>query len=261
MKHWRIALGGVSALLAIGLAVVCFLPARWAMPWLAPRLNGLRLQEVSGSLWDGQAAQVLSSRGENLGHLHWQLSRSALWGDPQLELNLQGPRVDFAGRMRGRSSADARWTDVQMRADLALFGNGLALPMGQPLGVVQLVANDVQLHGGWPLNLDAHLTWQDAALRAPHRGELTLGNLQMQLRAGNGVIEGHLLDDGTGPLRIDGQLQLSPLARRFTAQAQARAPDSQVQRWLQSLGSTDAQGITHINYSGGLAAALPGGTR
>lgn len=260
MKHWRTAWAGLLALLAIGLIVVCFLPARWALPWLAPRMNGLRLQAVSGSVWDGQAGQVLSPRGENLGRVSWQLSRSALWGEQQLQVNLQGPRVDFSGRMNGRSGSDAHWTDVQMRADLAVFGHALALPLGQPGGVVQVSARDVQLHGGWPLSLDAQLHWQDAILNAPRRGELALGNLHMQLRAGNGVIEGHLQDDGQGPLHIDGQLQLSPLARRFVAQAQAREPGSPVQRWLQGLGTTDAKGMTHIHYSGGLAAALPGGT-
>ena len=261
MKHWRTVLVGLLAVLSICFALVWFMPARWAMPWLAPRMNGIRLQEVSGLLWNGQAGQVLSARGENLGRLDWQLSRRALFGDNRLQVNLQGPRVGFAGRMNGRNAADALWTDVQMHADLDLFGASLLLPLGQPSGVIDITAKQIQLRGGWPVTLDAQLQWQGALVRTPRHGELPLGDLQMTLQGGNGVIEGHLHDSGQGPLRIDGQLQLSPLARRFTAEAATRQPGSSLQRWLSGLGATDAYGVTHINYNGGLAAAMPGGNR
>ncbi|WP_430388126.1 type II secretion system protein N [Dyella sp. 20L07] len=261
MKHWRTALVGLLALLIIGFALVWFMPARWAVPLLTARMNGIRLQEVSGQLWHGQAGQVLSAHGENLGQLNWQLSRRALLGDTQLQVNLRGPRVAFAGSMSGRAAADACWTDVQMRVDLDLFANSLMLPLGQPRGVVNITAKYIQLRGGWPLTLDAQMQWQDASMRTPRHGELSLGSLQMALQGGNGVIEGHLNDAGDGPLRIDGRLQLSPLARRFTAEAATQQPGSSLQRWLSGLGTTDAYGITHINYSGGLAAAVPRGNR
>ncbi|RDJ00213.1 type II secretion system protein N [Dyella solisilvae] len=261
MKHSRTALVGLLALLSLAAVLVWFMPARWAMPWLGPRLGGLRLEQVSGLLWEGAAGRVLSARGEDLGRLTWQLSRRALLGDNQLQLRLQGERADFAGRMAGKAVADAHWTDVQMRIDLELLGNSLALPLGQPRGVVELAARDIQLHGGWPEAMDAQLHWQAAMLQTPRHGELPLGGLQMTLQAANGVIEGHLQDEGDGPLRIDGQLQLSPLARRFTAEAAVRQANSPLQHWLSGLGATDAQGITHINYTGGLAAAMSGGTR
>ncbi len=261
MKRWRRALAGLLALLAIGFLLLWFLPARWAMPWLASRLPGVRLQEVSGLLWDGRAARVLTARGENLGQVSWQLSRRALWGDTLFRVNLSGPRLGFTGQMAGRNGADALWTDVHLHADLALLPANITLPMGRPRGAVELTASRIQLRGGWPLELDAQLLWQRAALLTPRHGEVSLGALQLAVQGSNGVVTGHVQDDGQGPLRLDGQLQLSPLARRFTAQASTRGANIPLQRWLSSLGSTDAGGITHINYSGGLAAAMPGGGR
>lgn len=261
MTHRRTALVGLLALLSIAAAAVWFLPARWAMPWLAPRLNGLRLEEVSGLLWDGGAGKVISPHGDDLGRLTWQLSRRALLGDNRLHVHLQGARAELSGRMTGANAGDAHWTDVQMRVDLDLLGNSAALPMGRPRGVIEFSANDIQLHGGWPLRMDGQLRWHDAAVRTTRLGEFPLGTLHMTLQANNGVLEGHLQDGGDGPLRVDGQLQLSPLARRFTAEAAARQVDSPLQRWLSALGSTDARGITHINYSGGLAAAMAGEKR
>jgi len=256
LKVWRTAITGLLALLAIVFALLWFLPARWALPWLNARMNGVPLQNVSGSVWDGRAGQVLSARGENLGALQWQLSRRALLGDNRLHVELHGPRVDFSGNMAGRQATEATWTDVQMRIDLDLLGAGPLLLGGLPRGSLRATARSIELRGGWPWMLDAQLQWQDAVLRTT-RENLPLGNLQAQLRASNGVIEGRLQDDGQGPLRIDGQLQLSPLARRFTAEAATRGRQPALQHWLSSYGETDAEGVTHIHYSGGLAAAMP----
>lgn len=259
MKYWRTAWIGLLALLAIGFAVLWFLPASWAMPLLAPRLNGVRLQQVSGLIWDGQAGQVLSAKGENLGQASWQLSRRALLGDNQLHVQVNGPRVDFDGRMQSRNANEAHWTDVHLRADLGLLGPRMTLPIGQPRGEVEITAGNALLRGGWPVSMDAQVQWRNATLLTPSNGELPLGALQLALQADNGAITGNMRDGGSGPLRIDGQVQFSPLARRFTAEVTPRQPNAALQRWLSTLGATDANGVTHINYSGGLAAAMSRG--
>lgn len=261
MKRWRAALVGLLALFLIGLGLLWFLPASWAMPLLASRLPGVRLEQVSGLLWDGRAGQVFSAKGEDLGQLDWQLSRRALLGDTRLQLNLHGPRLEFAGRMEGQSAIEAVWMDVHLRADMALFGPILTLPMGRPLGVLHADADRVQLHGGWPQELDARVRWEAAGLLTPGKGKVSLGNLLISAQGSAGVLTGRLQDDGSGPLSIDGQFQLSPLARRLAATAWPRVPDPTLQWWLSQLGTADAGGKTHINYSGGLAAAMPEGAR
>ena len=248
-------------LLSLGFALVWFLPARWAMPLLEGRLGGVRLQEVSGLLWDGHAGQVLSARGDHLGQMGWQLSRTALLGDNRLQVDLHGPRFAFQGRMAGRNAADARWTDVHMRADLDLLGTRALLPAGMPRGIVNIEASNLQLHGGWPLTMDAQIQWQDAFIRTPRQDNLSLGTMQLTLQGNNGVIEGRLQDSGQGPLRVDGRLQLSPLAWRFTAETAPRGASPALLRWLAGFGATDVDGVTHISYSGGLAAAISGGKR
>jgi general secretion pathway protein N len=252
---------GLLALAAIVFVLLWYLPARWVMPLLAPRLNGVRLEQVSGQLWDGRAGRVISAKGTELGQASWQLSRRALLGDNRLHFELHGPRIEFTGNMIGPNAADAQWTDVHTRFDLDMLAAHLALPTGQPRGALDMTASKVQLRGGWPVTLDARGQWEDAVVRTPRQGELPLGVLQLSLHASNGVIEGHLNDSGRGPLRIDGRLQLSPLARRFTAVAAPRGSVPALQRWLSGFGATDADGVTHINYTGGLAAALPEGKR
>lgn len=248
---------GLLVLLVVVFALLWFLPARWALPWLHARLNGVHLQDVSGLVWDGRAGQVMSARGENLGALQWQLSRKALLGDNLLQVELHGPRIDFTGRMAGKQATEATWTDVQMHIDLDVLGAGPVLLGGWPRGTLRATASRIELRGGWPWTLDTQVQWQDATLRM-RQGNLALGSLQADLRAVNGVVEGHLQDDGHGPLRIDGRMQLSPLARRFTAEAAPRGRQPALQQWLAGFGAVDAEGVTHIDYSGGLAAALHG---
>jgi len=260
LKHWRIALAGLLGLLLIGFVLVWFIPARWALPLMAGRLGGIQLEQVSGLLWDGHAGRVLSAKGEDLGRLDWQLSRSALLlGEPECLIDLQGLRLQFHGRMRGRSATEALWTDVHIRVDLDLLNAHLALPGGKPRGTLKADVSKAQLQGGWPLVLDAHLEWQEASLRTPRQGDVPLGTLRLTVHGSNGVIDGHLYDGGSGPLRIDGGLQLSPLAWRFNAVAAPREPIPALTRWLATFGPVDADGVTHIHYTGGLAATTPGG--
>jgi general secretion pathway protein N len=252
---------GLAALLLAAFALLWFLPARWALPWLDARLNGVQLQDVSGLVWDGRAGKVLSAKGENLGALQWRLSRLALFGENRLHVELHGPHVDVSGNMTGAKATEAIWTDVQMRLDLAVLGASPMVLGGWPRGTVSVTAGNIQLRGGWPWSLDTRMEWKDALLRLPGQAELPLGDLHADLRAVNGVIDGHLQDDGQGPLRIDGRVQLSPLARRLNAVAAPRGNHPALKRWLAAFGTTDADGVTHINYSGGLAAAIQGEKR
>lgn len=258
MKHWRIALAGLVGLLLIGFVLVWFMPARWVVPLLAGRLNGIRLEQVSGLLWHGHAGRVVSAKGEELGQLDWQLSRRALLGDPEWLIDLTGPRMQFHGRMQGRSATEALWTDVHMRADLDALDMRLVLPGGKPRGTVTADVPKAQLHGGWPLVLDAHVEWQEASLRTPRQGDVPLGTLRLAMQGSNGVIDGHVYDDGSGPLHLDGRLQLSPLAWRFNAVAAPRQPTPALIRWLAAFGPVDADGVTRIHFTGGLAAAMSG---
>jgi general secretion pathway protein N len=261
LKVWRTALTGLLALLIAAFALLWFLPARWAMPWLDARLNGVRLQQVSGLLWDGKAGKVLSARGENLGTLQWQLSRAVLLGDNRLHVELHGPRVDVVGTMTGSRATEATWTDVQMRIDLDVLGGGPLVLGGLPRGTLRVAAGSIELRGGWPWSMDTQVEWRDAVLSMPRQGDLRLGSVHAELRAANGVIDGPVQDDGHGPLRVDGHLQLSPLARRFDAVAAPRGSHPTLQRWLAGFGAVDADGVTHIHYSGGLAAAIHGEQR
>jgi general secretion pathway protein N len=251
----RKVLVGLGVLLLAALLLVWFLPARVAMLWIAPP-HGLRLQRVSGLLWDGSAGQVMAADGRVLGQLHWQLSREALLGKVQLQWTFSGPQLEVSGSMQKLSADQVEWRDVQARADLAVLDPYAKLPIGQPRGELRISVPHALLQAGWPLQLQANAEWSNAALHA-RDGDIALGVLQLQAQSQNGVISAQLHDEGHGPLQADGQLQLSPLGWRLDALLRPRHTDAALHQLLAQLGRSDASGNVTIQRSGGMAMGLP----
>ena len=255
MKTLRKILLAAAVLLSAAAALVWWLPARWALPLLQPSLHGLRLQQVGGTLWDGHAGQVLAPDGHALGRLQWQLSHRALFGRVVLQVDFAGPQFGFHGRLQKLPAGQLDWRGLQARVDLsALADPRLRLPLGQPRGELTLQAGHALLQGGWPLEMQAGLQWRQAALRTKE-GNVALGDLHGQASAQGGVIHAQWQDDGQGPLRTTGELQLSPLGWRLTAELQPRNDDPVLRRWLAALGRPGTDGTVHVDRRGGLAFA------
>ncbi|OOG54393.1 type II secretion system protein N [Rhodanobacter sp. C03] len=257
MKYLRKCLIGFGILALVVALLLWFLPARLALPWIGPQLHGLRLQQLQGSLWDGHAGQVLTADGHVMGRLQWTLSRRALFGQAQAQLEFHGPPLDFSGGMQRLPDHKLEWHDVSLRAELGTLMPRTSLPLGQPRGELQLNIEHALLQGGWPLQLQAQAQWRHAVMHT-RDGDVALGDLHGQAQAQAGVIQAQWHDDGQGPLQVDGQLQLSPLGWRLDATLRARQTDPALRHWLAGLGQPGADGDVHIQRSGGLAATLPG---
>ncbi|HEY8682026.1 MAG TPA: type II secretion system protein N [Rhodanobacter sp.] len=255
MKYLQKCLIGLGVLLLAAAVLLWFLPARWVLPWIAPRMHGLRLQQVRGLVWNGRAAQVAAD-GHGLGQLQWTLSRRALFGQLHAQLEFHGPQLDFSGALQRLPDSRIEWREVSLHADLAALGSHANSPMGQPRGELRLTIAHALLQGGWPLDLQAQAQWQDAVMRTPD-GDVALGDLHGQAQAQGGVIQAQWHDDGHGLLQVDGQLQLSPLGWRLDAKLHPRQANPRLRHWLAALGPADADGDVHIQRSGGLAGTVP----
>lgn len=264
LKYLRNALVILALLTALAVLLLWFLPARWVMPWIEPQLHGLRLQQVHGSVWNGEAGEVTAVGGQPLGQLHWQVSRRALLGDLRVHVVFDGPQLTFSGAMRRLRDSRIEADDVRLHADLAALDMYSEPLLGRPLGELQLTAQHVLLQGGWPLQGQVHGLWQHAAMRA-EQGDLALGDMQLEAQAQAGVIQAQWHDLGAGPLQVQGQLQLSPLGWRLDTTLRARQTDPALQRWLTGLGPVSNDGSVHIQQRGGLAGSPPstdkGGTQ
>ncbi|KZC16756.1 general secretion pathway protein GspN [Rhodanobacter sp. FW510-R12] len=256
MKPLRTCLVGLGVLAPAAALLLWFLPARWALPWIEPRLHGLQLQQVQGSLWDGRAGAVMAADGRRLGQLQWRLSRRSLLGQPQGQLRFEGAQLWFSGGVRRLADARLAIDDLDARVQLAALDAYTRSPLGQPRGELQLAIAHALLQGGWPVQLQAWARWPEAVVRT-RDGNLALGALQGQAQATSGVIRVQLQDDGHGPLQAAGELQLSPLGWRLDATLRARQTDPTLRRWLAALGPVAADGSVHVRRGGGLAGSVP----
>jgi len=256
LKLLRNCLIGLASLVLLATLLLWFLPARWALPWLQPRLHGLHLQRVQGSLWDGRADKVVGADGSPLGQLQWQLSRRALFGKPALRLAFEGPQLTFSGDLQRRGDGQIEARGLSARGDPATLDHYLKSPLGQPRGELTLSVDHLLLEGGWPMELLARARWQHALVRTGE-GDVRLGTLFLVAKAQGGVIEATWHDDGHGPLQVEGQLQLSPLGWRLDSTLRARHTDPLLRHWLTRLGRASSDGSVHIQYRGGLAGSVP----
>lgn len=246
---------GLGLLLLILLTVLWFLPVRWVMPWLAPRLPDIRLQQLEGSIWDVRAGRVMAADGQVLGNLHWQLSHRALLGQLLGQLDFHGPQGDFSGAVQRLPNNQLAWHDVSGRIDLSALPQRDIPLTGAPRGQVRIDISHALLQAGWPQQLEGKLQWQQAAMRVPE-GDVALGNLVADLHAQNGVISVQWHDDASGPMQTTGQLQLSTLGWRLDASMRPRHADPALQRWLSQWGATDADGTVRVRRTGGLASEV-----
>ena len=256
MKRSRAAWLTVAVLLLLVISLVLFLPARWVMPWLQPRLHDLALEGVHGLIWDGAADQLRGADGRPLGRLRWQLSRRALWGTLDLQLDFQGPRVSGSGHLGRDAQGRPVWSNVALRADLAASAPYLHSPLGTPQGALTVTLARAVLQANWPIELQGRAQWRDAAMQA-REGRIALGNLTMTVDGANGVLHGQLHDEDNGPLQVEGQWQASPLGWRLDLRLKPRDADPGLRHWVARVGRAQADGSVHLQRRGGLAAATP----
>jgi general secretion pathway protein N len=256
LKSLRIVLAGVAGLLLVLALLAWFLPARWAVAALGPRLHGLRLEQVGGSLWNGRAGRVLDAAGGELGRVQWTLSRRALLGDVRLHLAAQRPGMAFSGDMHRRSAGAADWSDVQVQADAARLGDLPGLDVRGLHGRLNVHIVHARMQGVWPMELEAAAQWHDGAVDEGG-ARLALGGFHLHAQGEGGVIRLEMGDDGHGPLQAQGRASLSPLGWRYAAILQPRTNDPALRQWLAGFGKPAPDGTLHLHGSGGLARFTP----
>lgn len=245
-----------AAIVLFAVLLVWFLPARWVAPFVQSRLHGLRLEGVHGLVWDGGAGQLRGPGGRPLGTVRWQLSRRALWGRLDLQLQFDGPMLTARGHLRRNVAGRPVWSDVTLRSDLAAWSPRLDTSLGAPRGTLTVTLQRAVLQANWPIELEGQARWRDAAMQMPAQA-IALGDVDMAMHGADGVLRGELHDQGQGPLHVEGQWQASPLGWRLDLVLRPRTDDPALRHWLARLGRPNADGTIHLQRRGGLAAATP----
>lgn len=253
MRRYRLLLLGVVTYL---LFLLMLFPAATAWSWFAPKGVPLQLQGISGSIWQGKAAQSLWNR-QPLGSLSWDLQLLPLFlGSLGVDFSLQTAQGVLEGDADiGLGSGVIQLSDFTGQLPVSELMRFVP-PMPIPVAVNGTVTLDIQQLELNPASNTVHATgrinWHSAEVLSPQA--FKMGNLQADISTDEkGVLAAQLKDLG-GPLQLDALFTLNAdrsyaLSGSVAAAREAEASLTQALGWL---GKVDGSGKHRLNLNGKL---------
>lgn len=241
----------ILLLLALGLLavlVLAFVPAQFAIDRFGDRLGPLKLNQVSGTIWSGHAAETLL-RGENIGALQWTLSPIGLLsGRADADLNLSGgPYVGHADVSVSRDRT-VRISDLVVTMSARKIEPLLDIPALVFRGEVIVSLNSAEVRGGVPMALDGNAVWNNAAVAGS--AEAQFGRITSTFMSKpTGGFEGTVTDNG-GPLQASGGYSATLAGYEAVIDLRARDNNPQVLEALQYIGQPQADGSSRLEIRG-----------
>lgn len=200
----RLAALGVGAYVLI--LIVTF-PATRISASLEDRVADLAMNGVSGSLFSGQARQVVY-QGLDLGTIHWQFRPwLLLLGRLEYKVELDSPANSghlYAGKtLTGRTYLDD--VDIEVLPDRLV--NHYSLVTFSSSGTMQLLFETLSPGEDYSGEVAGRVIWRDAVILEPV--SLVLGQLEMDVSTRDGQLVGQFED--SGDLGVSGEVALSPV--------------------------------------------------
>ncbi|HET7395611.1 MAG TPA: type II secretion system protein N [Gammaproteobacteria bacterium] len=224
-------------------------PASYALHWLQPSLPGVQLGDISGSIWSGQARQLVFD-SVPLGAVSWQFDWRAPWsGSLGYRLSLDGEGTRLGGRVRIGRGGRLVIRDLVGRLPLQRLDHWLPLPPDSVAGLLQLDLTSLIVTNGLPQTAEGSVTLDSASLNWPQAA--VLGSYQMQLKTGQGIT-GEIRDTN-GPLALQAQVTLQTDGQyRVNGVLSARDSGSAAAHLLTYLGPPGPDGKYPFDFAGRL---------
>ncbi len=228
-------------LLVLTVVVAATFPAALAWRWWGERIPDLKLQGVSGTIWNGGATRV-AVRGQALGRMQWKVPvMRLLSGDPGVYIDLSGPGMKLKADIAGAADGALAIGPMYAEAEAGWLGPALAIPELEPTGL--LVTDGASLllsRAGVPRAIDARIEWRDAGVR----GQVVarLGTLVIEAHGEEGRIEVSVADQGDGDVEVLGGALIDQGSYRSETILVPRVTQGPVVEALQWVGAPRPEG-------------------
>ncbi len=253
MRRYRLLLLGVATYL---LFLLMLFPAATAWSWFVPKGVPLQLQGISGSIWQGKAAQSSWNR-QPLGSLSWDLQLLPLFmGSLGVDFSLQTAQGYLEGDGDiGLGSGAIQLDDLSGQlpvSELMRFAPPMPIPVAVS-GTVSLAISQLELNpASDAIRVTGRINWHSAEVLSPQT--FKMGNLQADINTDVKGVVAAQLKDLDGPLKLNALLQLNP-DRSYSLSgsvAASRDADASLQQALTWLGKADGSGKHQLNLKGRL---------
>ena len=248
MKALRRFILCLIVLLAVATIAIATCPAQYAWRFVAGKAGALKLDGLSGTIWNGHAASA-SVYGDELGALDWRLSPLPLArGAIVARLDVHGGAVTGNGTVERESDGLLQVTGATIHLPASLAAPVLDIPMLQLLGQIDIDIAQLSVQGAWPTAAQGEIRWRNAAVAGA--AQAALGDLQAKFAtAAAGNIAGTAHDLG-GPLLLDGTFKIDASGYDVQARLAARDGNAQVLDALRFLGQPQGDGTTLLLIHG-----------
>ena len=252
MRALRILLALLAVLLVVMAVVMWTLPASLAWRMAGSRLPVLQLQGIDGTVWHGSAAAA-SVAGQPLGRLAWDLAPAPLLkGEVRANVNIDGPLLQAQGMVSRLPDGRIDIRDAHAQSAAEPLRQALGLGALRPLGTLTADVREASIRNAWFETLDAVTDWREAGFAGAaqvHFGDI---HTDFMLDDQHRVL-GDILDNGNGPLDVQGEFQAEPAGYLLNVRLAARhADDWQTQEALQQLGQRQPDGSVLLRVEGRL---------
>ena len=244
-RVWRLAALGAGAYLLI---LIATFPAARVSGMLLDQDADLSLNRVSGSVFSGQAAQLVYQRLD-LGEVRWQFRPFALLlGRIEYRIELMSPanhgELSIGKTLTGRTHVH----DVDIELLPGRLVNHYSPTPVDTSGTVRLVFDTFNPGADYSGEVDGRLEWRDAVVLEPVN--LVLGQLALDVVTDNGELIGVLTEGGE--LEASGELALSPVYawRVELLLHPANDAGADTQDWLEQSAQRLPNGDYSIDMSG-----------
>lgn len=236
------------ALLLLGV-LVWTAPADVAYAWLRERLGPIELAGVTGSVWEGRAAEV-AALGRGLGALEWRLGKRAMLSR-RLDghFTLGGAGIEGSADVAGGSD-ELRIANLKLTLPAELLGPAMDIPALVFEGRVELDVPEARLAGGYLRSARGSAVWRDIGVRGAAVARLP-GIRADFAPAADGSIEA-TLDDLGGALDVDGIVKIRDGAFTSETRLALREPDPHLAEMLKFIGERTPDGASLLRVEGTL---------
>jgi general secretion pathway protein N len=246
-RAWPLLVIGAVAYLLI--LVVTF-PAVRLVPLLEQQVAGLSLHAVTGSVFSGQAAQLVY-QGLDFGHMNWEFRPAGLLlGRVAFHLELTDPSNPGQANIAFTPWGQVYGKDIELVLSSDRVVNHYSPVPVKTSGEFRLKIDTFRLAGDFPEDLAGLVNWEGGVVLDPV--EIILGDVSMTLNSGEDMLLGSLVEGGR--LEAAGEIQLFADGR-YNLDLQL-LPDNEMSdatlAVLETVGRMQSDGSLLFNASGQL---------
>lgn len=246
-RAWPLLVIGAVAYL---LVLVVTFPAVRLVPLLERQVAGLSLHVVSGSVFSGQAAQLVY-QSLDYGHLNWEFRPAGLLlGRVEFHLELSDPANPGRANIAITPWGHVYGKDIELVLSSDRVVNHYSPVPVKTSGDIRLTIDTFRVAGEFPEDVAGLVSWEGGVVLDPV--EIILGDVSMTLDSREDVLIGSLVEGGR--LEAAGEMQLFADGR-YLVNMQI-LPDNEMSdatlAVLETMGRMQSDGSLLFNTSGKL---------